>query len=94
MAIKIFKCKQCNNNGDQSFRNFIKWEGLCANCTKENGKNKKKETNIKLCGKPHFAQSEYAKNKVKETNQAKYGCDWSFQAEEVKEKICETNIDR
>lgn len=90
----IFKCKQCDKEGDQSFRNFVKWEGLCPVCTKENGKKKKELTNIELCGKPYFAQSDYAKDKTKETNQKKYGCNWTFQSEDVKSKIYKTNEER
>lgn len=90
----IFECKQCGNNGDQCFRYFIKWSGICCVCTKENGKKKKELTNIELCGKPYFAQSDYAKNKTKKTNKEKYGCDWTFQSEDVKTKIYKTNEER
>jgi len=78
--------ENCVNQFKKSFRQLVKINGYCENCSKENGKIKIKETNIKKYGVDYVMKNEKIKEKQKNTIIQKYGVEHISQLEEIKIK--------
>ena len=89
-----FKCK-CGKDGRKTFRClYEKGGGFCVDCTKENIKNKSKQTWFIKYGVENPFQAEEVKEKIKITSLQRYGVEHPFQAEEVKTKFKQTCLDK
>ena len=86
--------KDCNNNGDKTFRMMYHSGGFCNACQSKIAKEKRKITNRVLFGKDNAAQNATIQQKMKNTNQIRHGFDNAAQNEKVKQKMKETNIIR
>jgi hypothetical protein len=82
-----FKCSDCVH-----FNRYGKIKQQKIKLTKEEIKNKIKETNLKKYGTEYGFQSEIVKQKIKEKCLEKYGVEYSLQSKEVKDKGKETNL--
>lgn len=82
--------KDCDQMFNRSFRELIKLNGYCANCCKEIGKTKIKETNLKNFGYDYAMKNETIKEKLKNTVMKKYGVEHISQLDKIKEQIKNT----
>ena len=83
---------ECKNTFRKPFRQLLKINGYCEKCSKENGKIKIKETNIKRFGFENVMKNNEIKQKQKNTIIEKYGVEYISQLQEIKEQIKQTNI--
>ena len=90
------KCisQECENNFNKSFRELIKLNGYCADCSKNIGKLKIIETNLQKYGTKCPLQSEIVKNKTIETNMIKYGVKHNSQLNYIKEQKKEKSLEK
>ena len=90
------KCvsQECENNFNKSFRELIKLNGYCCNCSKNIGKLKIIETNLQKYGTKCSLQSEIVKNKTIETNLQKYGVKHNSQLNYIKEQKKEKSLEK
>jgi len=84
----------CNNVFNKSFRQLLKINGYCENCSKENGKIKIKETNIKRYGVNNPMKKEELKEKQINTMIEKYGVTHNSQLEEIKEQKKKKSLEK
>lgn len=92
----IGKCitKGCDYTFNRSFRELIKLNGYCANCCKEIGKMKIRETNLKTFGCHNVMKNEDVKEKQKNTILEKYGVEHISQLENIKEQKKEKSLEK
>jgi len=83
----IGKCCNCDIMYNKSFRELIRINQYCIQCSKDIGIIKKIETNIGIFGKPHAAQNDEIKQKTKATCFEKYGVEHPMHLQETKDKI-------
>ena len=76
----------CKNQFIKPFRQLLKINGYCENCSKENGKNKIINTNMEKYGVKTYLQSSNIKTQSIETNLKKYGVEHNSQSEIIKEQ--------
>jgi len=86
------KTKYCKNIFIKPFRELLKINGYCKNCSKENGKAKIIETNIKKYGVDNPMKNEEIKDNESKTIMSKYGVLHNSQSEEIKNKKRNTYI--
>jgi len=84
--------QNCENNFRKTFRQLLKINAYCENCSKINGKRKIKETNLKNFGVDNPMKNEDIKEKQKQTMITKYGVEHNSQLEEIKIKKQNTYI--
>ena len=80
----------CEHDFNKPFRELLKINGYCENCSKENGKEKIKETNLKNFGVDNPMKNEQIKEKHKVNMMGKYGVEHNSQLEEIKLKKSNT----
>ena len=87
-AILSGKCltTYCKNSFEKPFRQLIKIGCYCEICSKENGKIKIRETNLKNYGVECCLQSQEIIDKCKNTTLKKYGVEHNSQSQEIKEQ--------
>jgi len=84
----------CENIFAKPFRQLIKINGYCEDCSKENGKAKIIETNLKRYGFECALNNNEVREKQKQTVMKKYGVTYISQIKEVKEKSKKTSLER
>jgi hypothetical protein len=82
----------CSQVVSREFYKLIKMRSLCANCSRINAKEIRKQTNIKMTGCENFFQSNDIKEKIKNTNIKKYGVEYCAQNVEIANKILSTGV--
>jgi len=95
-AIISGKCltKDCEKTFSKSFRNLLKFSGVCSDCCKENGKIKIKNTNLEKFGVECVLSSEEIKTKIKNIIMEKYGVEFASQSETIKEQMKSKNMEK
>jgi hypothetical protein len=90
------KCitKGCDLTFNRSFRELIKLNGYCADCCKEIGKMKIRETNLKTFGCHNVMKNEDVKEKQKNTILEKYGVEHISQLENIKKQKKEKSLEK
>jgi hypothetical protein len=83
----IGKCCKCYIIYNKSFRELIRINQYCIQCSKDIGIIKKKETNISIFGKPHAAQNDESKQKTKATFLENHGVEHPMHLQKTKDKI-------
>ena len=88
------KCisQECENNFNKSFRELIKLNGYCANCSKNIGKLKIIETNLQKYGVDHPMKTNECKEKMKQTMIDTYGVEHNSQLNYIKEQKKEKSL--
>lgn len=81
----LCKGENCNGIFKKTFREILKLNGFCADCSKEIGKVKIIETNMKKYGVKYSMQNEEIKEKQKQSIIYKYGVDHISKLERIKE---------
>jgi hypothetical protein len=76
----------CKNFFSKTVRELIKIGPFCEVCSKIDGKEKIKITNLQKYGFENVMQNEEIKQKLKESINTKYGCEYYAQTEEFKKK--------
>jgi hypothetical protein len=84
----------CDNKFKKTFRELLKLNGYCEFCSKENGKVKIKETNLKNYGVGCCLLSPEVKEKCKQTTLKKYGVEHNSQSLEIKNKKKEKSLEK
>jgi hypothetical protein len=81
-------CKngECENMFSKPFRELLKINGYCLDCSKENGKIKIKNTNLKKYGAECCLKNQDIKDKIKKTTLNKYGVNHISQLERIKQQ--------
>lgn len=77
----------CNNIFSKPFREILKLNGYCSDCSKELGKIKIKETNLERYGVTNVMKNETIKQKFKQSLIDKYGVEHVLKLETVKQQI-------
>lgn len=80
----LCKNEACENIFSKTFREILNLNGYCSNCSKEIGKQKIKNTNIKKYGVECVLQSHDVIEKSKQTMISKYGVDSVSKLESIK----------
>lgn len=80
----------CSYDFTKPFRQLLKINGYCEICSKENGKEKIKATNLKLFGFENVMKNDEVKKKLKTSILEKYGVEHNSQCEEIKTKKTKT----
>ena len=88
----ICKNECCKNTFQKSFRELLKINGYCQDCSKEKGKTKIIETNLKKYGVDNPMKNEEIKDKLKQSILEKYGVTHNSQSEIIKNKKRNTCI--
>jgi hypothetical protein len=88
------KNKECNNIFKKAFRELIKIDGYCMECSKENGKLKIIETNLKKYGVKCCLQSPEIKEKCIKTNILKYGVEHNSQFSIIKDNKKDKSMEK
>lgn len=88
------KCisQECENNFNKSFRELIKLNGYCANCSKNIGKLKIIETNLQKYGVDNPMKTNECKEKIKQTMIDTYGVEHNSQLNYIKEQKKEKSL--
>lgn len=84
--------EECDNMFSKPFRQLLKINGYCENCSKEKGKLKVIETNMEKYGVDNPMKKEEFKEKQKQTNLQIYGVEHNSQSENIKLKKINTFI--
>jgi hypothetical protein len=82
----------CSQVVSREFYKLIKMRSLCADCSRINAKEIRKQTNIKMTGCENFFQSNDIKEKIKNTNIKKYGVEYCAQNVEIANKMLSTGV--
>lgn len=90
----ICKNEICQNNFIKPFRQLVKIGGYCENCSKENGKVKIIETNLRKFGVDNPMKNSEIKEKHKNTMVEKYGVEHNSQLEEIKQQKKEKSFEK
>jgi hypothetical protein len=88
------KNSDCKIIFSKPLRQLLKINGYCENCSKENGKIKIIETNIKQFGVDNVMKCENLKNKQKQTMFKKYGVEHNSQLESIKQQKQNKSIEK
>jgi len=84
--------EDCNNNFNKPFRELLKINGYCFDCSKENGKTKIIETNLTKYGVDNPMKTTEFKEKIKNTNMKKYGVEHILQLDVIKNQMKEKSL--
>lgn len=84
--------EDCNNNFNKPFRELLKINGYCFDCSKENGKTKIIETNLTKYGVDNPMKTTEFKDKIKNTNMKKYGVEHILQLDVIKNQMKEKSL--
>ncbi len=84
----------CENEFNKSFRELVKLNGHCADCSKEIGKLKIVETNLKKYGVDNPMKNKNVKEKQKNTMLDKYGVERILQLDTAKERLKLHNLEK
>ena len=84
--------EDCNNNFNRPFRELIKINGYCFDCSKENGKTKIIETNLTKYGVDNPMKTTEFKEKLKNTIMEKYGVEHILQLDLIKKQMKEKRL--
>ena len=84
--------EDCNNNFNRPFRELIKINGYCFDCSKENGKTKIIETNLTKYGVDNPMKTTEFKEKLKNTIMEKYGVEHILQLDLIKKQMKEKSL--
>jgi hypothetical protein len=89
-------CKngECENMFSKPFRELLKINGYCLDCSKENGKIKIIETNMKKYGVDNSMKCQDFKDKQKQTMINKYGVEHNSQLEIIKQQKRDKSIEK
>jgi hypothetical protein len=90
----ICKKSDCENFFNKPFRQLLKINGYCENCSKENGKIKIVETNIKKYGVDNAMKCKDFKDKQKQTMINKYGVEHNSQLVSIKQQKIDKSIEK
>jgi hypothetical protein len=82
----------CSQVVSKEFYKLINMRTLCADCSRINAKEIRKQTNIKMTGCENFFQSNDIKEKIKNTNIKKYGVEYCAQNVEIANKMLSTGV--
>jgi len=90
------KCitKDCEKKFNKTFREFIKLNGYCEICSKNNGKIKIKETNLIKYGFDNSMKNSEIKEKQKNTILEKYGVEHISQLDRIKEQKKKKSLEK
>ena len=86
--------ENCNNNFNKTFRELVKLNGYCFDCTKENGKLKIMKTNLEKFGCVYSMQNKVVKEKQKNTILEKYGVEHISQLDSIKQQKKEKSLEK
>jgi len=89
----IGKCCKCDIIYNKSFRELVKINRYCIQCSIDVGKIKKIETNMGKFGKPHAAQNDESKQKTKTTFLENHGVEHPMLLQKTKDKIKATFLE-
>jgi hypothetical protein len=84
----------CKNIFIKPFRQLLKINGYCENCSKENGKIKIIETNLKKFGVENAMMNNEIKEKQKNTMIQKYGVEHNSQLDKIKKQKKEKSLQK
>ena len=84
--------EDCNNIFNKPFRELIKINGYCFDCSKENGKTKIIETNLTKYGVDNPMKTTEFKEKLKNTIMEKYGVEHILQLDLIKKQMKEKSL--
>lgn len=84
--------EDCNNIFNKPFRELIKINGYCFDCSKENGKTKIIETNLTKYGVDNPMKTTEFKEKLKNTIMEKYGVEHILQLDLIKQQMKEKSL--
>ena len=82
----------CKNIFKKPFRQLLKIGGYCEDCSRENGKTKIIETNLKKYGVENAMKNEEIKERLKQSLINKYGVEHNSQSQIIKDKKRDTYI--
>lgn len=88
------KGNNCENVFSKPFRELLKINGYCLDCSKENGKIKIKNTNLKKYGADCCLKNQDIRDKIKQTTLARYGVNHNSQLERIKQQKREKSIEK
>ena len=88
------KNNECKNTFKKPFRELLKLDGYCTDCSKEIGKLKIKNTNIKKYGVDNPMKNKSFKDKLKETILQKYGVEYVSQSDKIKQQIKDKSMEK
>lgn len=84
--------KNCSRVISRRFCKLVKMRTLCVDCSRNNAKEIRKNTNIQTIGCENYFQSNDVKQQIKQTNIEKYGVEYCSQNVEIAKKILSTGI--
>lgn len=89
-------CKNldCENVFNKPFRELLKINGYCKYCSKENGKIKIKNTNLKKYGADCCLKNQDIRDKIQQTTLERYGVKHNSQLERIKQQKKEKSIEK
>lgn len=90
----ICKNNKCENIFSKSFRQLLKINGYCEECSKTNGQKKILETNIKKYGVENAMKCQEIKEKLKQSIIINYGVQHNSQLERIKQQKREKSIEK
>jgi len=90
----ICKRDDCENIFRKPFRELLKINGYCQDCSRENGKVKIVETNLKKYGVNCPLQLPEIREKIKQTTLEKYGVEHNSQSNKIKEQKKEKSLQK
>ena len=82
----------CNQLISREFCKVINMRTLCANCSRINAKEIRKQSNIQKIGFENYFQSNEIKEKIKQTNLQKYGVEYGIQNAEIAKKVLSSGV--
>jgi hypothetical protein len=90
----ICKGNNCENAFSKPFRELLKINGYCKDCSKENGKIKIKNTNLKKYGADCCLKNQDIRDKINQTTLNKYGVKHNSQLERIKQQKKDKSIEK
>ena len=88
-------CKnECENIFSKPFRELLKINGYCKDCSKENGKVKIIETNLKKYGEVCCLKNKDIRDKIKQTTLQRYKVKHNSQLERINQQKKEKSIEK
>jgi hypothetical protein len=84
--------ENCNNNFNKTFRELVKLNGYCFDCSKEKGKLKIIKTNLEKFGVDNPMKNNEIKEKLTQTMITNYGVEHISQTDKFKQMMRETSL--
>jgi hypothetical protein len=82
----------CSKLISREFCKLVKFRTLCADCSRINAKETRKNTNIQTIGCENYFQSNDVKEQIKQTNIKKYGVEYCAQNVDIAKKMLSTGV--